>query len=234
MPKRVDAFVSTISFVPMVPAFFVLVAFVFVAAIVAGGYGPTRAESTCIEQHSQPAPEGARWNFRYDGAKGRTCWFLEDAPAGVRDPATPQVQASTDPAPTLSSRLSSLFGSLTGSSANVAPQGNPPQTSPTNAPRRTRSSAANAVKPESVARVDQKDSVEGSAGKRASAALTTVDRVALFEEFLRWRESQHSDTLQALQSPHPGERIARQLDRRWLAHEGFHGRRRFHRRFFLL
>jgi len=184
MPKRVNAFVLA---VPAV--FFVLVAFVFVATIVASIYSPTRAESTCIEQRNQPAPEGARWNFRYDRAKGRKCWFLEDAPANVRDATTPQVQASTDP-PSLSSRLSSLFGSLTGSSASVAPQGNTPQSNATIAPRRTQGNSANAARTESGVRADQRDITEGHAGKRAPPALTQADRIALFEEFLQWQESQ--------------------------------------------
>ena len=184
MPKRVNAFVLA---VPVV--FFVLVAFVFVATIVASIYSPTRAESTCIEQRNQPAPEGARWNFRYDRAKGRKCWFLEDAPANVRDATTPQVQASTDP-PSLSSRLSSLFGSLTGSSASVAPQGNTPQSNATIAPRRTQGNSANAARTESGVRADQRDVAEGRAGKRALPALTQADRIALFEEFSQWQESQ--------------------------------------------
>ena len=201
MPKRVNAFVLA---VPAV--FFVLVAFVFVATIVASIYSPTLAESTCIEQRNQPAPEGARWNFRYDRAKGRKCWFLEDAPANVRDASTPQVQASTDQ-PTLSSRLSSLFASLTGSSASVAPQGNAPQSnapqsnapqsnapqsSATIAPRRTQGNSTNAARMESGVRADQKDIAEGHAGKRALPALTQADRIALFEEFLQWQESRQN------------------------------------------
>ena len=191
MPKRVNAFVLA---VPAV--FFVLVAFVFVATIVASIYSPTLAESTCIEQRNQPAPEGARWNFRYDRAKGRKCWFLEDAPANVRDASTPQVQASTDP-PTLASQLSSLFGSLTGSSASVAPQGNAPQSnapqsSATIAPRRTQGNSTNAARTESGVRTDQRDIAEGHAGKRALPALTQADRIALFEEFLQWQESRQN------------------------------------------
>lgn len=194
MPKRVNAFVLA---VPAV--FFVLVAFVFVATIAASVYSPTRAESTCIEQRNQPAPEGARWNFRYDRAKGRKCWFLEDAPANVRDASTPQVQASTDP-PTLASQLSSLFGSLTGSSASVAPQGNAPQSnapqsSATIAPRRTQGNSTNAARMESGVRADQKDIAEGHAGKRALPALTQADRIALFEEFLQWQSQQNINRL---------------------------------------
>src|SRR5215831_11476976 len=189
MPKRVKAFVLA------VPAgFFVPVAFAFVATIVASVYSPTRAESTCIEQRNQPAPEGARWNFRYDRAKGRKCWFLEDAPANVRDASTPQVQASTDQ-PTLSSRLSSLFGSLTGSSASVAPQGNAPQSNATNAPRRTQGNSTNAARTESGVRTDQRDIAEGHAGKRALPALTQADRIALFEEFLQWQSQQNINRL---------------------------------------
>jgi len=191
MPKRVNAFVLA---VPAAYFVLVLVAFVFVATIVASIYSPTLAESTCIEQRNQPAPEGARWNFRYDRAKGRKCWFLEDAPANVRDASTPQVQASTDP-PTLASQLSSLFGSLTGSSASVAPQGNAPQSNATNAPRRTQGNSTNAARTESGVRTDQRDIAEGHAGKRALPALTQADRIALFEEFLQWQSQQNINRL---------------------------------------
>src|ERR1700730_17936197 len=193
MPKRVVSFVPMILSVPLIPApFFVVVVLTFVTTIVAFTYGSARADSACIEQPSQPAAEGARWYLRYDRAKGRKCWFLGIATTNVRDATTPQGQTSAATAPTLSSRLAELFGGLTGSSANVAPQGNAAQSNLTSAPRKTQGNSRNAAKTDGSVRADQRDIVEGHAGKRAPPALTQPERNALFEEFLRWHESQQN------------------------------------------
>jgi hypothetical protein len=179
--------------VPLIPAlFFVVVVLTFVATIVAFTYGSARADSACIEQPTQPAAQGARWYLRYDRTKGRKCWFLGIATASVRDATTPQGQTSAATAPTLSSRLAELFSGLAGSSANVAPQGNAAQSIPPSAPRKTQGNSRNAAKPDGSVRVDQRDIVEGRAGKRTPPALTQPERNALFEEFLRWHESQQN------------------------------------------
>lgn len=181
MPKYANS--STIAFVPTVPVvFFVSVAF---ATIVGSIYSPAQADSTCIEQPNQPAPEGARWHFRYDRAIGRKCWFLADASTGARDVAAPQMQFSATTEPSLSSRLASLFGSLTGSSGSAAPEANP-----TSAPRKTQGSAPNAIKTKGRIRADQRGIVEGHAGKHTVPALTELERDQLFEAFLQWHESQ--------------------------------------------
>jgi hypothetical protein len=191
MPKRVISFVPMTLSVPPIPAvFFVVVVLAFVATIVALTYGSARADNACIEQPSQPAAEGTRWHLRYDRAKGRKCWFLGIATTNVRDVTTSQGQASAAAAPTLSSRLAELFGGLARSSANVAPQGNAAQSNLTSAPRKTQGNPPNAAKPNNSVRTDQRDIVEGHAEKRATRVLTQPERDALFEEFLRWHESQ--------------------------------------------
>jgi hypothetical protein len=179
--------------VPLIPAlFFVIVVLAFVATIVAFTYGSARADSACIEQPSQPAAEGTRWYLRYDRAKGRKCWFLGIATTNVRDVTTPQGQTSAAAAPTLSSRLGELFGGLAGSSANVTPQGNAAQSILPSAPRKIQGNSPNAAKPNNSVRTDQRDIVEGHAEKRAARVLTQPERNALFEEFLRWHESQQN------------------------------------------
>jgi hypothetical protein len=193
MPKRVNSFVPMILSVsvPLIPAlFFVVVVFAFVATIAAPG--SARADSACITQPSQPTAEGSRWYLRYDRAKGRKCWFLGIATTNVRDVTTPQGQTSAAAAPTLSSRLAELFGGLAGSSTNVAPQANAAQSNLTSAPRKTSGNSPNSAKPDKSARADQRDIVVGHAGKRAPPALTQPERNALFEEFLRWHESQQN------------------------------------------
>jgi hypothetical protein len=193
MPKRVVSFVSMILSAPLIPAlFFVVVVLTFVATIVAFTYGSARADSACIEQPTQPAAEGARWYLRYDRAKGRKCWFLGIATTNARDVTTPQGQTSAAAAPTLASRLAELFGGLAGSSANVAPQGNAGPNNLTTAPRKTQGNSPNTAKPNNSVRTDQRDIVEGHVEKRAPPVLTQPERNALFEEFLRWHESQQN------------------------------------------
>jgi hypothetical protein len=200
MPKRVISFVPMILSVPLIPAlFFVVVVLTFVATIVAFTYGSARADSACIEQPTQPAAEGTRWYLRYDRAKGRKCWFLgiattnaRDVTTPARDVTTPQGQTSAAAAPTLASRLAELFGGLAGSSANVAPQGNAAPSNLTTAPRKTQGNSPNAARPNNSVRTDQRDIVEGHVEKRAPPVLTQPERNALFEEFLRWHESQQN------------------------------------------
>jgi hypothetical protein len=193
MPKRVVSFVPMILSVPLIPAlFFVVVVLTFVATIVAFTYGSARADSACIEPPTQPVAEGARWYLRYDRTKGRKCWFLGIATTNARDATTPQGQTSAAAAPTLSSRLAELFGGLAGSSANLAPQGNAAPNNLTTAPRRTQGHSPNAARPNNSVRTDQRDIFEGHAEKRAPPMLTRPERNALFEEFLRWHESQQN------------------------------------------
>lgn len=172
MPKRVNSSVPMIPFVPLIPsAFFVVVALGFIVC----NYSPARADNTCLEQPNQPATDGARWHLRYDRTKGRKCWVLVEAAATGRDATAPQGQPSA--ASTFSSQLAALFGNLTGASPDVAAQSNAPQGNATSAPRKTQGNAANA---------------ERHAVKRAAQPLTEPERQALFEEFLRWHESQRS------------------------------------------
>jgi len=191
MPERVN------SFAPMIPGVFS----VLVATIAVHFYSPVRADSTCIEQPSQPAAEGTRWSIHYDRAKGRKCWFLVDASTNGHDAAAPQAQPSAAPTPapvpSLSSQIASLLGNLTGASANVTPQATAPQVtapqiSPASAPRKPQGNAANASKTDSSVRADQRSIGEGHAVKRVSPVLTQPEREALFEEFLRWHENKES------------------------------------------
>jgi hypothetical protein len=190
MPERVS------SFAPMIPGVFAVLA----ATIAVHFASPVRADSACIEQPNQPAAEGMRWSLHYDRAKGRKCWILVDASTNGHDGAPGQGQPNAAPGPveSISSQIASLLGNLTGASANT-PQVNGPQTSPATGPRKPQSNAANASKADNGVRADQRSTGEGHAARRASSALTQGEREALFEEFLRWHESQ-----QIIGTPSPG------------------------------
>ena len=180
MPERANPFAP-----PFSGVFLVLVA-VFVATGAVDFCSPVRADNACLEQPSQPAAEGTRWIAHYDRAKGRKCWSLVDASTNGHDAAAAHAQPGAVPAPTLTSQLAALLDNLTGAAAIMTPQAIAPHTGAASVPRK--GNAANASKTNGSVRADQKSIGEGHSSKRASPALSQSER-ALFEEFLRWRES---------------------------------------------
>jgi hypothetical protein len=183
MPERAN------SFVPRRPAS--LFVFVFVA-ISAPVHTPARADSMCIEQPSQQAPEGTRWSARYDRPKARKCWFLVDG--NGRDVTAlltqPGGATTQDPLQALSSQLAALFGNSTAAPTSAEPQGAAPQSSPANAPRKPQGITTGANKTDNGVRTDQRNASDGHGAKHTSPGLTEPERNALFEEFMRWQEAQ--------------------------------------------
>jgi hypothetical protein len=183
-----------ITFAAILPCVFL----VFVATV--DFMNPVRAESACIEQPGQSAAQGTHWSARYDRSKDRKCWFLVDA--NGRDVTPSQAQPGSAPTPTpmdaLSSQIASFFGSLTTAAGNVmpqvrAPQGDAPPTGPVRAPLGPHGNGANASKADNRARADEKGAGEArGAARHVSPSLTEPEREALFEEFLRWQEIQHT------------------------------------------
>ncbi len=145
---------------------------ILLATVVAGFDSPAQAE--CITQLTQQAPEGTHWSLHYDRVKNRRCWILVDA-TGQELSTEP---AQSDSSSTLSS-LQTFFSNIT---TGIQSTGQP-QEAPANAPpRKPQANLANANKP---VRPEQKG--DAHAGKHE---LTQPERDALFEEFLRWHESQ--------------------------------------------
>jgi hypothetical protein len=145
---------------------------VLLAAVAPGLVSSAQAE--CILQPNQQAPDGAHWSLHFDRDKNRRCWILVDA-AG-HDLSTPQQQ------PTVSSGLSSLqsfFGNLTGSQPAASQEA--PASSAAAAPTRK----PQVVNVNRAARTEQKADAHP-----AKHDMTPGERDALFEEFLRWHESQ--------------------------------------------
>ena len=164
---------------------------VLATAIAAGIHNPVLAESACLENPGQQSTKGAHWYYRSDRATGRKCWYVVDESTNAHDAATSQGQATAAPTDTLSSRLANLFGSLTGATTAATPQANS-----TSELRAFQSNAAAAPKMERGVRADQADSATELAEKRTSKGdtptLTQAKRNALFEEFVRWQESQQT------------------------------------------
>jgi hypothetical protein len=170
MPRRAS------SFSPILPG----VVCVLLAAAAPGLVSSAQAE--CITQPNQQAPDGAHWSLHFDPVKNRRCWVLVDSASG--DPPAPEPQPA---APSGLSSLQSFLSNITGS-----PSAQPPEApaSPTAAPPRklqprvARPSVANVNGTDHPVRTEQKADAQP-----ARHEMTRGERDALFEEFLRWRES---------------------------------------------
>jgi hypothetical protein len=148
---------------------------VLLATVAACFDTPARAE--CIALLNQQAPEGTHWSLHYDRVKNRRCWILVDATG--HDVSTLQEQSAGSS--TLSS-IQTFFSNLTGVQSTPEPQEALPSAAP---PRKPQARLANANRPNPPARTEQK-----SGAPATQHELTQPERDALFEEFLRWHESQ--------------------------------------------
>lgn len=153
------------------------------AAAAVGMDSPAQAE--CIAQPNQQAPDGTHWSLHYDRVKNRRCWILVDATG--HDISTPQAQSA--PAPALST-FQSFLGNFAGAPQTSTLPEAPATASPGLAgpsPRRPPARVVNTNRAGHAVRGEQKDKGDARA---ATHDLTEPEREALFEEFLRWHESQ--------------------------------------------
>lgn len=139
----------------------------------------TPAQAECIAQLTHQAPEGTHWSLHYDRIKNRRCWILVDATG--QEVST--IPAQPDASPALSS-LQTFFTNITGIQPTPQPQEAPPSQAPSPL-RKPQAPLANANRPDRPVRTEQKSDAQA-----AKHELTPPERDALFEEFLRWHESQ--------------------------------------------
>jgi hypothetical protein len=155
------------------------------------------AQAECVLQPSQQAPEGAHWSLHFDSGKNRTCWILVDA-AG-HDLPTPE------PQPAISTGLASIqsfLGNFTGGPLPPAPQEAPAVSAPTSKPQPhvvqrhgVRSHIVIVVnRPAQPVRIEQKADAQ-PAKHRLMQDMTQEEREAMFEKYLRWRESQKNSMM---------------------------------------
>jgi hypothetical protein len=157
-------------------------------AIVAVGMdSPAQAECVAQLNQQQAAPDGAHWSLHYDRAKNRRCWILVDA-AGHEVSPTPQAQPQQSTSPALST-FQTFIGNFTGGGPPSPPAQEAPAAAATPAPapppRRTPAHVASPNRVEHAARTEQREKSDP-----VKHELTEPEREALFEEFLRWHESQ--------------------------------------------
>ncbi len=165
MPRRVRLFGSMKSGVVCV-----------LLATAAAGLG-TPAQAECILQPNQQAPEGAHWSLHYDRDKNRRCWIMVDASG--HDLSTPQQPADSSGLSTFQSFLDRITGGTSPPQQEAAPAG-----APATPPRKPQPNVVNATRADPAARTEPKSEA------RPVKPMTSGERDALFEEFLRWHESQ--------------------------------------------
>ncbi len=147
------------------------------ALTVAAASFDSRAQAECILQPNQQAPEGTHWSLHYDPAKNRRCWILVDATG--HDISTYEVQ------PAASGGLSSLQSFLANITGSAPPAQEVPASPAAPPPRKPQPQAVNPNRADRTVRTEPK-----SEAHPARHEMTQGERDALFEEFLRWRESQ--------------------------------------------
>jgi hypothetical protein len=149
---------------------------ILLATAAAGLVAPAQAE--CILQPNQQAPEGAHWSLHYDREKNRRCWIMVDASG--HDVSTPQQPAGSTGLSTFQSFLDSITGGSTPQQQEATPTG-----TPATPPRKPQPHVVNATRADPPARIEPR-----SDAHPVKQQMTPGERDALFEEFLRWHESQ--------------------------------------------
>ncbi len=173
-------------------------------ALMLGTNYATLAGDDCLAGPNRPPAQGGHWYYRLDRASNRKCWYLVEPAAQTPVAQAPQPQPSPDPTPqsTFGALFSSLSSGFTGSTAGSQPdtagdtrimQAAHPDDLKTDGAspgrqlrrvRRSDSEMALAVK-------EHRPAHARPPAERAEERppLNQAERDALFQEFLRWRES---------------------------------------------
>ena len=174
-------------------------------ALMLGTNYATLAGDDCLAGPNRPPAQGGHWYYRLDRAKNRQCWYLVEPAAQAPTAEAAQLQRSADPTPQspFGAFFSSLSSGFTGSTAGSQPDtaGDPrimqaahpddlktDGASPGRQPRRVRRSDSETALALKQHRPAHARPLAEHAEERAP--LDQAERDALFQEFLRWRESQ--------------------------------------------
>jgi hypothetical protein len=180
MAMHVHAFVSTV--------FIVSLSILGSAAM----KGRAFAESACLDQPDRGAPQGVHWYFHLDREKNRKCWHLGPVAAGpVYEAPPPRVERTR----TLGSSVEAAFADLFKGIRNLfrRPMQHEAQAGE---PRIIQSDATKPLTIEDIAAQPQPELPEDRAEVRPASTgnltgnLTSAQRKALYEEYLRWEELQ--------------------------------------------
>jgi hypothetical protein len=174
MPRRISSIVSAICGI-------------FLSAFMASGMsGHALAAGECIEQPNQEPAPGAHWFYHFDRAKNRKCWYLGAAATREREVAPSPEPPDVVAVPADASVFSSLF--KRGSSL---PPGPAPQDVIAGEPRIIQSNPTKPLRLEDIAQ-QQPDIPEERAEERYIPPLSSAQRRALLQEYLKWEEIQRT------------------------------------------
>jgi hypothetical protein len=170
--------------------------FAFLALLMTvGPRGRAVADSACIEQPDRDAPFGEHWYYHFDREKNRKCWHRGPAFVMHDFPMLPRVERTTR---SFSSTLNSMLGQAARGIRNFFRQ---PMSHEAAAgePRIVQSDATKPLTIEDIAQ--QPEFPEERAEPRLASSLTLAQRKALFDEFLKWEQLQHTSGGGAARSP---------------------------------
>jgi hypothetical protein len=161
---------------------------VFLSVLITFGLkGRAFADIGCLEQPEREAPQGAHWYYHYDREKNRKCWHLEStAPIAREEP--PPVRPERKP--TLASTINAAFSPLFKGLRDLF-RTSMPHEAAAGEPRIIQSDATKPLRIEDIAQ-EQPDLPEEHAERRSATPLTSAQRKALFEEYLKWEELQRN------------------------------------------
>lgn len=159
------------------------------ASIVFGMSGRAFGDSNCFERPNLEPTRGAHWYYRYDREKNRKCWHLDAVATRTRAGTLPwkdQAEGIAPPVPVIASVFSALFGPWP-----IARSEPFTLDAAASEPRIIQSNPTKPLKIEDIAQ-QYPDLPEEHAETRYVTPLSSAQRKALFEEYLKWEEIQRS------------------------------------------
>jgi hypothetical protein len=162
--------------------------FISLSLLITLGPKDAAAEIACIAQPDRDAPQGEHWYYHFDREKNQKCWHLGPVATVTHEsPLPPQ----TERAQSHSATFNSVFGPLFRGIRNLFRQPMSHEAA-TGEPRIVQSDATRPLTIEDIA-LPQSEFPEERAETRPASSLTTAQRKAPFEEYLKWEELQRAD-----------------------------------------
>jgi hypothetical protein len=148
--------------------------------------GRALADSACLEQPDRDTPQGEHWYFHFDREKNRKCWHLGPTAAAAVQEAPPRVERTRTFASPVEAAFSDLFKGIRNLFRRPMPH-----EAQAGEPRIIQSDATKPLTIEDIAQ-PQPELPEDRAEVRSVSTgnLTSAQRKALFEEYLKWEELQ--------------------------------------------
>jgi hypothetical protein len=190
MSKRVISCVPTVVAVGL-----------FATAILLGTNYAADAAGDCLAGPNRAPAQGGHWYYRFGHADNRKCWYLAEPGAPTPMAGAPEPQQPPEPAPqlTFGSFFSSLTAGFPGPSSGIQPDaatGDPRSAPAARLDNLKKNEAESGRQPGMVLASKQHrpahlrpPPVEHT-DEHPAQSFNQVERDALFQEFLRWKNRQ--------------------------------------------